>query len=624
MKFVLTCLSIFNHVFTPPLALAYLKAYVERYTNVEVKVLDLEYSYFSSSAIKKSTTLYWDKIWFRDYELKEKEKPIFDGFVKKILSENPDAVGFSVAHSNFQITRYVAQEIKKINPDIYIIYGGRYFCVREPWRYWIAQWHKGFPEVNCIVKNEGEETLGEILKTLESGTIPMFCEGTTIRLKDQIVDGGNRSLIENIDMIPFPDFSDFSKSDYLSDYIRMVFSRGCIGQCVYCVENDTMGSIRYRSPGNIVDEIKLRLSQGYRRFQLCDLALNSKMHLLLEVCSKIVEEKLDIEFVFSEFRNAPQLNRDAFELLNKAGFRTICFGTESGSQFILDKMGKGVRVETIESNFKDAHSAGLKVILYLMVGFPKETEGTFMETIGMLNRNKDFIDGITAVAPTEICGGSKIHDKLEAYDLNNATLFNWPDTWESGSGNNSLQWRKALAARMHQYLREFGIPLVDFSVDGNPRIPILKSPIFNSKEIQEYKESVSLNKYFDKTKLKLDYAAELKIHEKYVDRAINKNLIFVLDVKNTGEKEWRQGGVDWIRVGCKIYDILKSDKVPITELRQEIPWNIKKNDKFQVVFRVVSGSLPEGKHRILFDIVNECQFWFEDMGSPSLIEDITL
>lgn len=625
MKFILTCLPIFNHVFTPPVSLAYLKAYVEHYTNVEVKILDLEQSYFLSPAINKNTALYWDKIWFRDHELKEKEKTIFDEFVKQIISMNPDTVGFSVAHSNIQATRYVASKIKTINPDIYIIYGGRYFCLREPWRYWIAQWHKNLPEANCIVKNEGEETLIEILKTLKKNTTPIFCKGTTIRLKDQIIDGGNRELIKDIDSIPFPDFSDFSKVNYLSDYIRMIFSRGCIGRCAYCVENDTMGTIRYRSPDNILKEIKLRLSQGYRKFQLSDLALNYNIHSLLEVCKKIIEEKLDIEFVFSEFRNSPQLNKDVFELLHKAGFRTICFGTESGSQFILDKMDKGIKIETIESNFKDAHLAGLKVILYLMVGFPGETEETFMETIGMLNRNKDFIDGITAIAPTEICSGSRIHDKLEAYNLNTTTLFNYPDVWESINGNNSLHWRRTLAARMHNYLREFKIPLVDFSVDGNPRTPLLKSQILNSKKIQEYKENTSLkNKNSDKSELRLNYAAELKIHEKHIDNTTNKTILFVITVKNTGTKEWRQGDVNWIRVGCKIYDMLKNDKLPLTELRQELPMNIENGGEFQVVFRIIPGLLPKGEYRISFDIVNECQFWFEDLGSLPLVEYVTL
>jgi radical SAM superfamily enzyme YgiQ (UPF0313 family) len=624
MKLVLTCLPVFNHVFTPPLSLAYLKAYVQRYGDVKVKTLDLEPSYFSSSIIKQSSILYWDKIWYRDYDFKEKEKPILDKFVQKILSGEPNAAGFSVAHSNFFFTRYVSQEIKRINPEIYIIYGGRYFCLRQPWRHWVAQWHKNFPDVDCIVKNEGEETLKEIAEALKKGIKPTYCKGATIRIGDSIVDSGTHNLIEDIDAIPYPDFSDFPKQDYLADYIRMVFSRGCIGQCVYCVENDTMGTVRYRSPHNVLEELKLRLSQGYRKFQLCDLTLNSRIQPLLDICRKIVEEKLDVEFVFSEFRNAPHLTPEVFALLYRAGFRTVCFGTESGSQRILDSMGKGVRVETIENNFKDAHNEGLRVILYLMVGFPGETEETFLETIDMLRRNRNFIDGITAIAPTEICGGSKIHDKLENYDLNTATLFNYPDTWESKDGKNSFQWRKSLADRMYQHLMDFAIPMVDFSLDGNPRIPVFKSNMLSPKEVREYKEKILLQEVFDRLKLKSEYAAELRINEKHIDTAINKNIIFLLEVINTADREWRRGGDDWIRVGCKVYDLQKTDSAPLMELRQDLPGTIKKGERFQVIFRIINGSMPQGKYRLKFDIVNECQFWFEDLGSVPLVEDIKL
>ncbi len=151
MKLILTRLPIFNHVYTPPLALAYLKAYVQRCVEIEVKALDLEYSYFSSPFIKKSAIFYWYKIWFRDYALKLEEKPIYDKFVSQIISEKPDVVGFSVARSNLETTRYVSQKLRYLCPEIYIIYGGRYFCLRESWRYWIAEWHKDFLDVDCIV-----------------------------------------------------------------------------------------------------------------------------------------------------------------------------------------------------------------------------------------------------------------------------------------------------------------------------------------------------------------------------------------------------------------------------------------------------------------------------------------
>ncbi|MCX5657757.1 MAG: radical SAM protein, partial [Candidatus Omnitrophica bacterium] len=196
-----------------------------------------------------------------------------------------------------------------------------------------------------------------------------------------VIDCGERPLIENIDNIPFPDFSDFPKDNYIEDYIRLQFNRGCVGTCVYCVENDTMGYFRSRSSHRIIEEIKLRIEQGYNKLQITDLALSSDMHNLIEVSRLIIKDDLNVEFVFSEFRHSTFLTKEVFNLLRRAGFRIICFGTESGSQTILDRMQKLVKARTIEDNFRDAHAEGLKVIIYLMVGFPGETEETFLETI---------------------------------------------------------------------------------------------------------------------------------------------------------------------------------------------------------------------------------------------------
>lgn len=626
MKLVLTCLPIFNHVYTPSLSLAYLKAYVQRYAEIEVKALDLECSYFSSPFIKKKAFLYYDKMTFWDHNLKEEEKSVYEKFVSQIIAEKPDVVGFSVAHSNFQVTRYVSQKLRYLCPEIYIIYGGRHFCFRDPWRHGVAEWHKNFLDVDCIVKNEGEETLCEIVKMLKNGTRPTFCKGATLRSRDgSIIDGGNRNLIENLDTIPFPDFSDFPRENYLSDYLRMVFSRGCIGRCVYCSENDMMESIRYRSPGNVVEELKLRLSQGYRRFQLCDLALNSCLRPLLEVCQEIIAHNLGVEFTFSEFRNAPGLTKEVFELLVKAGFRTLCFGTESASQRILDRMGKGVKVETIEQNFKDAHSAGLKIIVYLMVGFPGETEESFSETIEVIRRNQEFLDGITAIAPTEICAGSIISDDPGQYDINVDTLYRTPDSWESKDGKNNLQWRRDLIERLCQCLGEFRIPMVDFSVDGNPRIPwIKKVKITESDRLKRIDSAGSPQGETEKLQLRTEYAAELTVKERHTIAAINKIILFVINVKNTGSKKWIQVGEEWVRVGCKIYKVQENKDQVVKELREELPGDIASQEEFQVLFRIIGGVLPSGKYRIKFDMVNERRFWFEDLGILPLVKEVEI
>ncbi len=464
----------------------------------------------------------------------------------------------------------------------------------------------------------------EVIKTLKDGGRPTFCRGATLRSTDgAIIDGGNRNLIKNLDTIPFPDFNDFPRENYLSDYLSMIFSRGCIGRCTFCVENDTMGLIRYRSPANVIEELNLRLSQGYRRFQLCDLALNSCLRPLLDICQEIIAQKLDVEFTFSEFRNAPGLTKEVFELLYKAGFRTLCFGMESASQRILDRMGKGSKVETIEQNFKDAHSMGLKIIIFLMVGFPGETEETFSETIEALRRSQEFLGGIAGVHPTEICGSSIISDNLEQYDVNTDTLWRTPDSWESKDGKNNLPWRKDLIERVYQRVAEFGIPMVDFLLDGNPRIPWAKKMSKSDRLMTISSASFSLSET-EKFQLRSEYAAELTVKERRTITAIKKVILFVINVKNTGSKKWMGAGEEWFRVGCKICNAQENKDQVIKELREELPDDIANGEESQVLFRIVGGELPSGKYRLKFDMVNECKFWFEDIGILPLVKEIEL
>ncbi len=612
-KVVLTCLPFFNHVYTPPLPLAYLKAYLQQEPGLTVKVIDLEPLMFRSSLVRNNPILYWDKMLYRDKAISSRMREELDRYIAIILSESPRIVGFSVAHSNYLFTRYVSQELKKADPNLYIIYGGRHFCLRKNFRHFVKKWHSGLEDVDCVVKNEGEATLTEIVRALKEGKRPEFCPGATLRRGPEILDGGDRPLMKDLDAIPFPDFSDFPKEDYLSDYIRMTFSRGCVGRCTYCVENDTMGEYRYRSPQNVLEEIRLRLRQGYRKFQLCDLAVNSNIKNLTDICEQIVREKLDIEFTFSEFRNSPQLTPEVFALLRKAGFHTLCYGTESGCQAILDRMDKRTKVEDIERNFKDAHKQELKNLLYMMVGFPGESEATFQETLSFLKRNRDYIDGVAAIAPTCICSGSRIHEKVEKYDVKKETLFQDPDVWKSQDGGNTLSWRTGLFERMHQALRETGILPADFTVDGNPRIRSFPEQV---KTPSSGKGDVS-GPPFGKL-----YSAKLTALTSEHDISVKESFTFLIEVVNTGEAVWLKDGGDWVRAGCQIFSTDGQGPVLLTELRQEIPFDIQPGAGFQVIFRMKRSDFPVKNISLKFDMVNEGKFWFGNQGNEILVVSV--
>jgi len=469
-KVVLACLPFFNHLFTPPIQLAYLKAYLQQNNEVEVKIIDLESYYFNSHLIKGNINLYAEKICKGEDCISKDIKNVLDEMVNLIISENPDVVGFSVTHPNYLFTQYVSQRIKEIKPEIYIIYGGLYFCYRIRWLNNIAVWHRNnLPFVDCIVKNEGEVTLMELVGSSAKGKRPRYCRGTTLRFGEKVIDCGQRPLIKDINSLPFPNFEDFSKTDYLGDYIRILFSRGCIGRCLFCSDNYQMCA-RLRSPQNVVDEIKLRIQQGYTRFQSCDLTLNPSTPHLEKICRLIIRENLKIQFVFGQLKHSRSLSCNTFSLLRKTGFNTICFGTESGSQTILNRMHKDVDIRTIGQNIKDAYCEGLDVILFFIVGFPGESEKTFQETLNWIKANARYIGAVKHVAPLAVNWGSILHANRRLYNLDSNSLFKNPDIWRTKDGLNNYPWRLDLSRRMIRYLGELGIPMVEFEGE-NPMVP---------------------------------------------------------------------------------------------------------------------------------------------------------
>jgi anaerobic magnesium-protoporphyrin IX monomethyl ester cyclase len=81
----------------------------------------------------------------------------WNGLERKIESLEPDIVGASpVATCNAYVTARAVQAAKKVNPDILTVTGGQHFTALA------RESLESFPELDVIVKCEGEETLTEL------------------------------------------------------------------------------------------------------------------------------------------------------------------------------------------------------------------------------------------------------------------------------------------------------------------------------------------------------------------------------------------------------------------------------------------------------------------------------
>jgi len=70
----------------------------------------------------------------------------------------------------------------------------------------------------------------------------------------------------------------------------------------------------------------------------------------------------------------------------KAGCWQICFGLESGSQEMLDKMKKNISLEAAEKAVREAKNAGLETKGFFILGLPGETKQTIQQTINFARR----------------------------------------------------------------------------------------------------------------------------------------------------------------------------------------------------------------------------------------------
>jgi len=157
----------------------------------------------------------------------------------------------------------------------------------------------------------------------------------------------------------------------------MLTSRGCPFGCAFCSIGNQYKTVKYWSPEAVVEEIKQIISTyGIKSFNFQDdtfLIDKGRTHRLLSLL-----EPLGINF-----RCHGRIGLDTKEdyvRLKQAGCSQICWGIESGSQFILDRMKKNVTVDQCREAIAWAQELGILDRAFFIVGFPGECAETLEET----------------------------------------------------------------------------------------------------------------------------------------------------------------------------------------------------------------------------------------------------
>ena len=155
-------------------------------------------------------------------------------------------------------------------------------------------------------------------------------------------------------------------------------SRGCKNNCIFCC--DWKSRLRLRSAENIIKEIKfLQNKYHINRFHFFDAVFTVDAERVKELCSRITNEALKIKWFCTT--RLDQVDLPLLTLMKSAGCEEIFYGVESGSQLILDRLNKNIKLSTMKKNLRLTRESGIIPYGNLIIGAPGETAKSISETI---------------------------------------------------------------------------------------------------------------------------------------------------------------------------------------------------------------------------------------------------
>lgn len=299
-----------------------------------------------------------------------------------------DVVGVYAMTPAIKAAWGICERVKKTNPNTVTVIGGPHPTVLPA-----ESLEHDF--VDIVVRREGEYTFAELCDKLEKKQKLGNVKGISYKENGRIKHNPDREPIKNLDDLPFPAYHLFPLDSY--DPTRptwinkrkiipgtMITSRGCPFKCNFCFKGVHGNAFRYRSPQNVVDEIKFLIENyniNFLEFQDDNFSLIPKR--AIEICKLMVKEGIDIKWsIPNGMSRVEKIDRELLQWVKKSGCVDIWIAVESGSQRVLsDIINKNITLDQIRNAVKLIKEFGFTVGGFVSMGNLGETKEDMLKSI---------------------------------------------------------------------------------------------------------------------------------------------------------------------------------------------------------------------------------------------------
>lgn len=280
----------------------------------------------------------------------------------------------------------ISRAVKSVRPGLPIVWGG---------------WHPSMfareclaePAVDITVRGQGEETFADIVQRLAAGRSLEGCLGCTVRLPDgSILENAPRPLApvdrfraHDYRLIPVERYFELKGKRQL-DYIS---SQGCNFRCAFCSDPFVYGR---KWVGLEPARMALRLKELWQRYHFDDVNFQdetffTRAQRVRAFADGLIDAGLKVTWAATmRADQGVRLPHEVWARCKQSGLRRLLVGVESGSNEMLRRIRKDIRIEQVYDTVERMLQYGIAGHFPFIVGFPDESDESIHATLECAKR----------------------------------------------------------------------------------------------------------------------------------------------------------------------------------------------------------------------------------------------
>jgi radical SAM superfamily enzyme YgiQ (UPF0313 family) len=330
------------------------------------------------------------------------------------------------------------------------------------------------PSVDVTVRGQGEETFADIVERLAHGRSLEDCPGCTVRLPDGTLRENPARPLAQVDNFRAHDYGLIPVERYYRlkgkrqlDYIS---SQGCNFRCAFCSDPFVYGR---KWVGLEPVRMAMRLKELWDRYRFEDVNFQdetffTKANRVEALTDRIVHSGMKITWAATmRADQGVRLPPAVWQRCKQSGLRRLLVGVESGSNEVLKRIRKDIKIEQVYETAETMLKYGIAGHFPFIVGFPDESDESVQASLDCAKRlramSPDFLTPIYYFKPYP--GSALVIEAVERGYRLPETLMEWarfdyvagePGPWVSAEKFelierfkffHELAWKKASPGR---------------------------------------------------------------------------------------------------------------------------------------------------------------------------------